>query len=120
MKKLNNVLNVSAIINNNGRPVANQYVITTDDATYFKSYDTLIAGYIDGQLVLDKDYWDYSRTTSRHRNNFTGLSTLDTKRKIKNGSIKLVSLNSDNHYVYHYGMGWLWKIIIINLIRMAS
>lgn len=98
MKKLNNVLNVSAIINSNGRAVANQFVITTEEGTYFKSYGTLIAGFVNGGLVMDEDYWDYSRTTSRHRNNFTGLDTKETKSKIKDGSIKLVSLNHEHHY----------------------
>ena len=60
----------------------------------FQSYDSNIA-YRDylSVLYLDKRYWDYSLTTSKYRNQFTGLTTAQTKAGIADGSIKLVNLN---------------------------
>jgi len=61
-----------------GNRVPNQFIITDDKGKYFQSYNTLIAFQPwDGKLQLDKDSWDYSRTTSKYRNMFTGLTTQD-------------------------------------------
>jgi len=91
-------LKVKSLTNSNGNKVANQFVITTAEGTFFQSYGTIVAGYTDAGLVFDADYWNYSRTTSRHRNNFTGLDTPETKKRIKEGQIKFQQLNPDNHY----------------------
>ena len=49
----------------NGNAVANQFEIETDDATYLQSYNSIIAKRMDsGVVYLDKNYWDYSVTTS--------------------------------------------------------
>ena len=55
-----------------GKAVANQFVITDNDhhATWFQSYASVIALVNNGVLYLDKDKWDYSRTTARYRNSF--------------------------------------------------
>ena len=62
-----------------------------------KSYETCIAfkgyGSLEGALYLDRESWDYSKTTSRYRNQFTGLTTAQTKAGIKDGSIILTDLN---------------------------
>ena len=89
---------VNNLRNGNGNKVANQFVIKTKDGEFFQSYGTIIAGYTKDGLVFDKDYWNYSRTTSRHRNNFTGLDTPETKKKIKAGEIKLMQMNPKDHY----------------------
>jgi hypothetical protein len=60
---------------------------------YFQSYESMIAMRKNGIIALDKTYWNYSVTTSKYRNMFTGLNTPDTKKAIKDGSIKLVDLN---------------------------
>ena len=89
-----------------GNPVPNQFILTGRGAfeTFcgtklgsgesFQSYRSMIAhrDYL-GALWLDRDYWDYSVTTSKYRNQFTGLNTAETKRGIKDGSIQLVKLN---------------------------
>ena len=55
---------------------ANQFVIHTNDGTYFQSYNTLIArkgfDYLeDGNVVLQAGYWNnYSATTNRYLNMF--------------------------------------------------
>lgn len=90
-----------------GKPVANQFVISAEDGRYFQSYNTIIVKVVTmcggegvgfyNQLYLDENYWNYSRTTSKYRNQFTGLSTKETEQGIKDGSIKLVDLNGENH-----------------------
>lgn len=79
---------------NSNNYVANQFIIYTDDGTYFQSYNSIIA-FCDkqGQTWLDKYYWDYSRTTSRYRNEFLGETTKETRAKIKSGEYKLANLN---------------------------
>ena len=74
--------------------VKNQFIIHTDEGVYFQSYNTIIA-FIDnnGKITLDEDKWDYSMTTSKYRNKFTGLTTQETKNKIESGEILLVNLN---------------------------
>lgn len=75
--------------------VKNQFLLTDNDGNqYFQSYDSIIAmRTYDGKLVLDGTYWNYSRTTSKHRNQFTGLTTAETKEQIKDGAILLSHLN---------------------------
>ena len=75
-------------------PVANQFIIETPKGDYFQSYRSIIAFKPNkGKLKLDSYYWDYSRTTSKYRNQFTGLDTKETKRAIKNKEIILTNLN---------------------------
>jgi hypothetical protein len=77
-----------------GNPIANQFEIYTKKGVYFQSYSTLIAFKPnEGKLKLDKDYWDYSRTTSKYRNKFTGLDTKETKKAIQEKEITLTNLN---------------------------
>jgi len=77
-----------------GNPIANQFEIYTKKGVYFQSYNTLIAFQPNkGKLKLDKDYWDYSRTTSKYRNKFTGLDTKETKKAIQEKEITLTNLN---------------------------
>lgn len=54
------------ISSRSGRAVANQFVITTNEGTYFQSYKSLIAKVdSDGRLTLSR-FWDYSVTTSKY------------------------------------------------------
>lgn len=79
---------------NNGRSVANQFVIADDhNCIFFQSYASTIIkiDYNAHELVIYPDY-DYSRTTTRHRNNFlyeygfSGISDSKSLEKaIKNG-----------------------------------
>lgn len=56
-----------------GNKVANQFIITTEDGTYFQSYSTVIA-FEDksGKITLDKHNWDYSATTLKYLKQFIG------------------------------------------------
>ena len=77
-------------------PVANQFIIDTPKGRYFQSYDSIIAFIPNNRnhkTQLDEYYWDYSRTTSKYRNEFLGENTQETRKKIKDKTYKLVDLN---------------------------
>ena len=77
-----------------GNPVANQFIIYTPDGNYFQSYNSVIAFRAnDGKITLDKYYWNYSRTTSKYRNEFLGEYIADTRAKIESGEYELADLN---------------------------
>jgi len=77
-----------------GNPVANQFVIMTKKGIYFQSYETIIAYKPDnGKIKLDSRYWNYSVTTTKYRNMFTGLDTNETKKAIIDKEIILTNLN---------------------------
>lgn len=46
-----------------------------------------------GQILLDKAYWDYSRTTGKYRNIFLGETKAETQKKIDSGEYILTDLN---------------------------
>jgi hypothetical protein len=63
---------------------------------YFQSYDSLIVkkDYNDhGKIYLDRNTWDYSRTTAKYRNQWLGEDTKTIKAKIKSGEYTLTDLN---------------------------
>ena len=91
---MKNLPKVRNMLSDNNRKLPNQYIIETDNATLFQSYETIIAKREGGQLYLDESYWDYSPTTAKYRNRFTGLDTKETKARIKSGEVKLVNLNN--------------------------
>ena len=88
---------------NNHRSAPNQYEITLDNGdTVFQSHNSVIAtkkrthspfglGY--DIITLDKNYWDYSKTTGKYRNQFLGETKKETERKIKEGIYTLENLN---------------------------
>jgi hypothetical protein len=86
-------MKVSNIVNNRGNIVANQFLIIDGNKTYFQSYRSIIVKIEDGQIMLDPVYWNYSRTTSKHRSTFLNESTKETEKKIKEGVYILANLN---------------------------
>lgn len=86
-------MKVSNITNARNNIVANQFIIEDDKATYFQSYRSIIVKIEDGKTILDPVYWNYSRTTSKHRSTFLNESTKETERKIKEGVYILANLN---------------------------
>lgn len=99
---------VYSMISPKGNPVANQFYIadvpagiyTKEGANIpsgemFQSYESIIAFKdMTGQIWLDAKYWDYSRTTSKYRNQFLdGECKKVTQSKIDNGTYKLVHFN---------------------------
>lgn len=87
-------MNVTNMSSSRGNSVPNQFIIKTDEATFFQSYETIIVK-IDrqGNTYLDKTYWDYSRTTRKYRNQFLGETKKETQNKIDSGKYKLINLN---------------------------
>ncbi len=60
----------------------------------FQSYNSIIVKrYNNGNVDLDRNYWDYSLTTGTYRNVFLAEKKPETERKIKQGIYKLVDLN---------------------------
>lgn len=81
------------VTNFQGMP--NQFVISTEEGHYFKSYGSIIVFRpINGKVQLDVNKWDYSVTTRKYRNLFLGETKKETEIKIKNGEYELVDLNS--------------------------
>ena len=88
---------------NKGRTIPNQYVIRLDNCDVFQSYETVIAirdynyikygGDANTKIYLNKDYYDYSKTTSRYRNKYLGLTTKETEQKIKAKEFVLINHN---------------------------
>ena len=71
----------------------NQYIIEHNGVTYFQSYDVIVAKKSKGKTILDKDYYEYSRTTIKYRNRFLGLLSASVKEAIRDGKITLGKLN---------------------------
>lgn len=84
-------------INKNNRVIPNQFIIYTLEATYFQSYNTIIAKitHEEGKrkIYLDETSWDYSKTTSKYRNEFLGEDSKTIKNKINLGEYILIDLN---------------------------
>lgn len=87
-------------------PVANQFIITTDEGKYFQSYRTIIAfksnahDYESAKITLDVNSWDYSITTLKYLKLFlehtigeSYLSKKEIEKKIKTGEYKIADLN---------------------------
>lgn len=91
---------VSQLINDNGNYAANQFVISTEKAKYFQSYQSVVCK-LDGiNIVLSSD-WDFSNTTRKHlyiflRQNgyYNYSSAADVRKAIKNGEIILKKVES--------------------------
>lgn len=100
-------MKVSNMTSSNGNPVPNQFLLTGIPAGSFYAGETRAASgdmfqsykhniaYRDfrGLLYMDILAWDYSKPTSKYRNQFTGLTTAQTKAGIADGSIILTDLN---------------------------
>jgi hypothetical protein len=75
--------------------VKNQFVVWDDNGNkFFQSYNSIIVKEDkEGNITLDKYFWDYSKTTGKYRNLFLMEEKKETERKIKEGIYKLESLN---------------------------
>lgn len=91
-------MKVQNMTSNKGNKIANQFIITNDNEEYFQSYKSVIAKKVlmNNQffmVYLDKNYWDYSVTTSKYRNIFLNETKKETEKKIKEGVYILTDLN---------------------------
>lgn len=90
-----NKIKVSNMQSPRGGIVANQFIIETDQGTYFQSYASIIA-FIpkgEGKTLLDKKYYNFSNTTGKYRNIFLGELLPETNKKINSGEYLLTNLN---------------------------
>lgn len=73
----------------------NQVRLFVDGGVYFVSYGTkIVFRPWNGNIVLDKEKWNYSKTTSKYRSIFLlGETTKETERKIASGEYELADLN---------------------------
>jgi len=96
------VENMKSIVS--GQDVPNQFIITqsppkgmTGTIVTFQSYGSSIVRTIlkNGvwQTQLDCNKWDYSRTTSKYRNQFLCETKKETQAKIDSGEYELTDLN---------------------------
>ena len=77
------------------REVPNQFIIHTPEGRFFQRHDSIIVHETsNGETILDKNFWDYSVTTTKYRNKFLGETTAETRRKIKAGFYQLADLNN--------------------------
>ena len=89
-------MKISQMTGRTGKPIANQFILPCDNSgwTYFQSYQTMIAKVGDcGAIYLDKNYWDYSTTTGKYRNQFLNMNKSKTEKAIIAGKIQLKDLN---------------------------
>jgi len=91
-------MKVENMTSSSGNKVANQFIIHTDsDGVYFQSYRIIICHQCirEGNWIteLDRELWDYSKTTSKYRNLFLGETTAETQKKINSGEYILTDLN---------------------------
>ena len=90
-------MRVVAMTGIRGRAVANQVIIEfSNEEEVFVSYGQPIAAkLLNGQVILDKYYWDYSKTTGKYRNKFLGETKKETNKKIESGEYELDDLSSE-------------------------
>lgn len=101
--KIMQFLSVEPMTSRGGNPLANQQIMSSNLGQMFVSYGTNICyksthRYKDGDVsrpkyIFDEYYWNYSRTTSKYRNEFLGFGVDECRKGIKEGWIKLTDLN---------------------------
>ena len=75
--------------------VKNQFEITTKEGRYFQSYNSIICFIPNNRDVveLDEKFWNYSVTTSKHRNKFLNDTTKGIEQGVKTGRYIFKNLN---------------------------
>jgi hypothetical protein len=89
---------VQQLINSNGNPAANQFVIKSGDKVFFQSYNSMVAMWDkEKRKLYISHYWDYSNTTRKHfyifLRKYTNISgnRQSVERGIADGTIGIVS-----------------------------
>lgn len=84
-----------------GREISNHFVINTDEGEYYQGLRTerSIIAFKDrnGQITLDKNYWNYPNPIEKNRERFLNESDEETERKVKDGVYQLADLNRVAH-----------------------
>ena len=92
-------MKVQNMTSKNGNKVANQFIIFDSEFTAFQSYDSIVVKTTfdesgERKVYLDKNDYDYSRTTEKYRNQFLGTTTKEIEKGIKSGKYILSDLNN--------------------------
>lgn len=79
-------IKVENMQSSNGNDVPNQFMIKTNEGTYFQSYNSIIAFIpCNGDKIQLGKNWDYSKTTGKYRNQFLGETKKETEAKLQSG-----------------------------------
>ena len=107
-KKLGNLIDVENVPSRNvrGATLPNQFILTFENGSVFKSYDTFVAAIVDSTPYDKTLYLNpntrvksidggrtnvYSATTNRACIDFCGLKTADRRKAIKDGKFNYTS-----------------------------
>ena len=101
--KITSFIGVEQMTSRSGNVVPNQVILSDMTGRTFVSYGSKIVYQSkdrasDGlplEIIVDEDYWDYSRTTGKYRNEFMNMGVQDVRKYIKEGRIKLGNLNRE-------------------------
>lgn len=86
------------------RPVANHFIIHDDQFIFLQSYKVIVARIplnletIEDGVVLDKVFYNYSKTTSKYVNFFLHCTSKEREERIKNETYILDYLNPKEAY----------------------
>ena len=91
-------MKVENMQNSSGRAIPYQFIVTDGLVTVFQSYDSIICrkevfSAAAPKIELNREKWDYSKTTGKYRNQFLGETKKETEKKIKDGTYILTDLN---------------------------
>lgn len=96
-------MRISNLVNDNGNPTKNQFLLESENGKFFQSYDTICARLHNGEVSLNVDYFgehftNSSNTTRKYLYVFLrDYARLDVHKKkdiinyLKNGYIKMVN-----------------------------
>jgi len=101
--KITSFIGVEQMTSRSGNAVPNQTILSDMTGRTFVSYGSKIVYQSkdrasDGlplEIIVDENYWDYSRTTGKYRNEFMNMGVQDVRDYIKEGRIKLGNLNRE-------------------------
>ena len=95
--------NVCNLINDKGNAVPNHFIIYTPKATYFQSYQSVVAKIDNNSNLILSENWDYSNTTRKHLFIFLRMygyrylcSAKDMRKAIKDKEVILKKVESLN------------------------
>ena len=101
--KITSFIGVEQMTSRSGNVVPNQTILSDMTGKTFVSYGSKIVYQSkdrasDGlplDIIVDENYWDYSRTTGKYRNEFMNMGVQDVRDYIKEGRIQVGNLNRE-------------------------
>ena len=101
--KITTFIGVEQMTSRSGNVVPNQTILSDMTGKTFVSYGSKIVYQSkdrasDGlplEIIVDENYWDYSRTTGKYRNEFMNMGVQDVRDHIKEGRIQVGNLNRE-------------------------